>query len=333
MSPEPEPNAMSTPSTPAEFERFSAGPWPATPQQAIALQNQLRPLARVEDPGPDQVYTVAGIDVAYRTDDDVIAAAAVVLDAETLAPLETATAHGRAAFPYQPGLLAFRELPAIAAALEKLTIPPDLLICDGSGLAHPRRFGLACHLGVLLDLPTIGWRNPGRPLPHAGPATRFLDRNPRRRRRRRAGTAHPRERQTRVRIRRPPHQPDHRVCPRTTPVPTPTTRNHPPSGPPRPTRPGQLALRRIRSPNHARTALTAATGAPPQGRPPPARASGPTGRGPCGASYSHRRVPNCAEPAAILAPRTTSSRRPPRRRTPAPRPEAAAVVRHPEPLR
>ncbi|GAA5173373.1 endonuclease V [Pseudonocardia eucalypti] len=147
---------MSTPSTPAEFERFSAGPWPATPQQAIALQNQLRPLARVEDPGPDQVYTVAGIDVAYRTDDDVIAAAAVVLDAETLAPLETATAHGRAAFPYQPGLLAFRELPAIAAALEKLTIPPDLLICDGSGLAHPRRFGLACHLGVLLDLPTIG---------------------------------------------------------------------------------------------------------------------------------------------------------------------------------
>lgn len=85
-----------------------------------------------------------------------VVAAAVVLDAETLVPLETATAHGRATFPYQHRLLAFRELPAITAALDKLTITPDLLICDGSGLAHPRRFGLACHLGVLLDLPTIG---------------------------------------------------------------------------------------------------------------------------------------------------------------------------------
>jgi deoxyribonuclease V len=97
---------------------------------------------------------VAGLDVAYT--DDRLAAAAVVLDADSLDVLEEATVLDRPAFPYVPGLFAFRELPALVEALRKLSVTPDLLVCDGHGLAHPKRFGLACHLGVLTGLPAIG---------------------------------------------------------------------------------------------------------------------------------------------------------------------------------
>ncbi len=79
-----------------------------------------------------------------------------VLDADTLEIVEEATAVGPARFPYVPGLLSFREIPLVLDALEGLAARPDLILCDGQGYAHPRRFGLACHLGVLLDLPTIG---------------------------------------------------------------------------------------------------------------------------------------------------------------------------------
>jgi deoxyribonuclease V len=129
-------------------------PWPAAAEEALAIQDALRPLADLTSPGPQAVRTVAGLDVAYT--DDRLAAAAVVLDADSLDVLEEATVLDRPAFPYVPGLFAFRELPALVDALRKLSITPDLLVCDGHGLAHPKRFGLACHLGVLTGLPSIG---------------------------------------------------------------------------------------------------------------------------------------------------------------------------------
>ncbi|MFG3436793.1 endonuclease V [Nonomuraea sp. NPDC047897] len=128
-------------------------PWPTTVAEAEAIQDRLR--LHVEPAGPRAFTLVAGLDVHYR-DDERLTAAVVVLDAATLSVVEQATAHGRAAFPYVPGLFAFRELPALVEALEQLTVTPDLLVCDGHGLAHPRGFGLACHLGVLTGLPALG---------------------------------------------------------------------------------------------------------------------------------------------------------------------------------
>ncbi|MFF2545822.1 endonuclease V [Kitasatospora sp. NPDC058063] len=134
--------------------------WPTTEAEALAEQERLRPLVQAHDdkgpgnPGPDAL--VAGVDVAYDDDHDLVAAAAVLLDRDTLAVVEQTTAVGRIAFPYIPGLLAFRELPAVLDALAALTRTPDLVVCDGYGLAHPRRLGLASHLGVLTGLRTLG---------------------------------------------------------------------------------------------------------------------------------------------------------------------------------
>ncbi|MFK3980993.1 deoxyribonuclease V [Micromonospora sp. NPDC050397] len=129
---------------------------PETVAEAEAVQDRLRPLVDLVGPGPARPRTIAGLDVAYAERGDRLAAAVTVLDAGTLAVVETAVAVGRAAFPYVPGLFAFRELPALMEALGQLTTAPELLVCDGHGLAHPRRFGLACHLGVLTGLPAIG---------------------------------------------------------------------------------------------------------------------------------------------------------------------------------
>lgn len=134
----------------------AAEPWPTTAEEALALQDRLRPLVDTTGPGPREVRRVAGLDVAYAEDSDRLAAAVVVLDARTLAVLERSVVLGRARFPYVPGLFAFRELPSLVAALDGLGTPPDLLVCDGQGLAHPRRFGLACHLGVHTGIPSIG---------------------------------------------------------------------------------------------------------------------------------------------------------------------------------
>ncbi|MFE1755760.1 endonuclease V [Streptomyces anandii] len=131
--------------------------WPATEDQARAVQDELRGRVVLGEPGPPPgTGHVTGVDVAYDDDRDLVAAAAVVLDAGTLEVVAEATAVGRISFPYVPGLLAFREIPAVLAALGALPRPPGLVVCDGYGLAHPRRFGLASHLGVLTGLPTIG---------------------------------------------------------------------------------------------------------------------------------------------------------------------------------
>ncbi|MFD3702551.1 endonuclease V [Nocardia sp. NPDC058658] len=129
--------------------------WPRTPEEAVALQDDLRPLVSTNNPVSQQFSTAAGIDSAYA-EDGTVATAAVIIDIATMKTVESAVAHGISEFPYVPGLLAFRELPATVAALEKLTATPDLLVCDAQGLAHPRRFGLACHVGLLTGIPTIG---------------------------------------------------------------------------------------------------------------------------------------------------------------------------------
>lgn len=136
--------------------RVPAG-WPATEEEARAVQDELRAEVVRDEPGPPPgTGRVTGVDVAYDDERDVVVAAAVVLDAASLDVVAEATAVGRISFPYVPGLLAFREIPTVLAALDALPGEPGLVVCDGYGLAHPRRFGLASHLGVLTGLPTIG---------------------------------------------------------------------------------------------------------------------------------------------------------------------------------
>ncbi|MER7016112.1 endonuclease V [Saccharopolyspora sp. NPDC000359] len=128
-------------------------PWPRTEAEAVAIQERLRSAVRVED--PPQIRTAAGLDVAYRDADEVVAVV-TVLDVATLSVVDSSVVRGEAGFPYVPGLFAFREAPPLLTALDELSVRPDVLVCDGQGLAHPRRFGLACHLGVLTGLPSIG---------------------------------------------------------------------------------------------------------------------------------------------------------------------------------
>jgi deoxyribonuclease V len=129
--------------------------WPGTEAEALAVQDELRPRL-LGGPGPAAPATVAGLDVAYHPDGERLAAAVVVLDAVQHTVRDSAVVRGRATFGYVPGLFAFREVPALLAALDALTVRPEVLVCDGHGLAHPRRFGLACHLGVLTGLPSYG---------------------------------------------------------------------------------------------------------------------------------------------------------------------------------
>jgi deoxyribonuclease V len=128
-------------------------PWVLSPKEAFALQSRLA--TQVEQQRRlGQVYRVAGIDVSVRN--DVARAAVVVLDFERLTPVSYAVATRPVTFPYVPGLLAFREGPVVLDALEQLDAMPDLLIFDGHGLAHPRRLGIASHIGLLVDMPAIG---------------------------------------------------------------------------------------------------------------------------------------------------------------------------------
>ena len=128
-------------------------PWNVSPQEAIAIQRQLRQwVAAKNELG--EVKTVAGVDVSTRG--EMSHAAVVILSYPDLNPLASSTATLPLQFPYIPGLLSFREAPAVLAAFDKLSKLPDLIIVDGQGMAHPRRLGIATHLGVLLDHPTVG---------------------------------------------------------------------------------------------------------------------------------------------------------------------------------
>lgn len=127
--------------------------WDVSPSKAKEIQQGLRSRVSTERTF-GQVSTVAGVDVSIK--DGVARAAIVVLSYPGLTPLDYSLAELPAEFPYIPGLLAFREAPAVLAALDKLKAEPDLFIFDAQGLAHPRRLGLATHLGVIIDKPAIG---------------------------------------------------------------------------------------------------------------------------------------------------------------------------------
>ncbi len=129
--------------------------WAVTPRRAAALQQELREWV-VECPLPPTTQRIAGADMAFSSDGRRCVAGVVVWDQRQRRVVEEAVASRAVRFPYVPGLLSFREAPAVLVAARKLIHRPDAWMLDGHGRAHPRRFGLACHLGVLLDQPTIG---------------------------------------------------------------------------------------------------------------------------------------------------------------------------------
>ena len=130
--------------------------WDLSPAEAVALQRRLRDQVVPRPPAGFAPRLVAGADVSVARFATTGYAGVVVLERTTMTTVAEAGARTELTFPYVPGLLSFRELPALLLAWERLTTRPDVLIFDGNGLAHPRRFGIACHGGVLLDLPTIG---------------------------------------------------------------------------------------------------------------------------------------------------------------------------------
>lgn len=140
---------------PAKHKFPALHPWRIDVRRARQIQEELRGRVLARDELAE-LRTVAGVDVGFEQGGAVARAAVAVLDYPSLRTAETAVARRRNAFPYVPGYLSFREVPPILAALAKLDRLPDLILCDGQGVAHPRRFGLACHLGVVTAIPTVG---------------------------------------------------------------------------------------------------------------------------------------------------------------------------------
>ncbi|HVG21269.1 MAG TPA: deoxyribonuclease V [Blastocatellia bacterium] len=136
-----------------EYKRLHA--WDLTPTEAVQLQKKLREQVRVE-PLKRDARLVAGCDISFNKFSEVVYAGIVVLRLPGLEIVDRATAITRTTFPYIPGLLSFRETPALLEAWEKLTTAPDVVMLDGQGLAHPRRFGIACHFGLITGRPTLG---------------------------------------------------------------------------------------------------------------------------------------------------------------------------------
>jgi deoxyribonuclease V len=129
--------------------------WDLTPSEAVEVQQRLRNLVRLR-PLARPVDIIAGADISYNKFSETVYAGIVVLSLPDLRIIESAGVRSVAKFPYVPGLLSFREAPSLLEAWEKLRTKPDVLMLDGQGIAHPRRFGVACHVGILLDWPTIG---------------------------------------------------------------------------------------------------------------------------------------------------------------------------------
>lgn len=128
-------------------------PWPTNLEEAQAIQQRLRSDVVMHD-DIGTIHTIAGVDAGYEGDQ--AKSAIVVFSYPELEPLDYVIARRPAPFPYIPGFLSFREMPAALAALDELRVKPDMLLCDGQGIAHPRRMGIAAHLGVYTGMPSIG---------------------------------------------------------------------------------------------------------------------------------------------------------------------------------
>ncbi|OGP73740.1 MAG: endonuclease V [Deltaproteobacteria bacterium RBG_16_50_11] len=129
--------------------------WKVSPKKAIQIQEALRERVILEKT-LSKVRTIGGGDVAYAKDEDRLVGVVVVLSFPHMETLEVATANGKTSFPYIPGLLTFREGPILLKTFQKLEMKPDVMIFDAQGIAHPRGLGLASHMGLCLDLPSIG---------------------------------------------------------------------------------------------------------------------------------------------------------------------------------
>lgn len=129
--------------------------WNVSASEAIAIQKTLQKKLNLQDDF-SEITRVAGVDVGFENDGRITRAAVAVLSFPELDTLETQITRLPTRFPYIPGLLSFRELPAVLEALSQLQQMPDVILCDGQGYAHPRRMGIACHLGILTDIPAIG---------------------------------------------------------------------------------------------------------------------------------------------------------------------------------
>ena len=154
--------------------------WDVTPEEARQLQNELR----TQVVGTDRfgkINTVAGADIGFKQ--DIARASVVVLSFPELQVVESVVTESPVRFPYIPGLLSFREIPPLLTAFAQLQTEPDLVIVDGQGMAHPRRFGLASHLGLVLDKPTIGcaksrlWGRYEEPETEQGSYTYLMDKD------------------------------------------------------------------------------------------------------------------------------------------------------------
>lgn len=133
----------------------SLHPWNLTPSQAIDLQKKLSTQVECSD-NLGTIRHVAGVDVGFQDKGRTTHAAVAILTFSNLQLVEQSVVRFPTNFPYIPGLLSFREIPALLEAFKNIEIKPDVILCDGQGLAHPRRFGIACHLGVILNIPCIG---------------------------------------------------------------------------------------------------------------------------------------------------------------------------------
>lgn len=129
--------------------------WDLTPKEAVQLQKQLASRVILK-PLPRRFHVLGAADLSYIRATNELLAVVLTFHWPDLTPVETVRLVEPARFPYVPGLLSFRELPALLNAYRLLEDPPEVFLCDGQGLAHPRKFGIACHLGVVLNLPAVG---------------------------------------------------------------------------------------------------------------------------------------------------------------------------------
>jgi deoxyribonuclease V len=137
----------------AHYEQLHG--WDLTPREAVEIQKSLRDRVRIEPPRK-KIELIAGADISFNKFETAVYAGVVVLRLPTLEVVEEAGFVGETRFPYVPGLLSFRETPSLLEAWSKLKTEPDVIVLDGQGLAHPRRFGIACHVGLLTGRPALG---------------------------------------------------------------------------------------------------------------------------------------------------------------------------------